>query len=124
MNSNLQIILLIASILFFGFIVKMVLNYKLDLKYSITWIFSSIIFILITIFPNLLSSLSKLLFIREPVNALFLIVIFFLLVIAFSLTLALSKKSNNIKSLVQELGILKLQVEDFSNQLKQLHRGD
>ncbi|GLC29644.1 DUF2304 domain-containing protein [Clostridium omnivorum] len=124
MNSNLQIILLIASILFFVFIVKMVLNYKLDLKYSITWIFSSIIFILITIFPNLLSYLSKLLFIREPVNALFLIVIFFLLVIAFSLTLALSKKSNNIKSLVQELGILKLQVEDLSNQLEQLHGGD
>lgn len=124
MNSNLQIILLIASILFFVFIVKMVLNYKLDLKYSITWIFSSVIFILITIFPNLLSYLSKLLFIREPVNALFLIVIFFLLVIAFSLTLALSKKSNNIKSLVQEMGILKLQVEDLSNQLEKLHRGD
>lgn len=115
MNSQLQIILIISTILFFIFIIKMILDYKLNLKYSLTWISSSIVLILLSLFPSILSTISKILHIKEMVNALYLVTLFFLLVITFSLSLALSKKSEAIKDLVQEVGFLKLQIEELKS---------
>lgn len=116
MNVKLQIILLLGTIIFFLFVIKMVKNNKLELRYSLTWISSSIIFILFAAFPTLLTWLAELLYIKETVNALFLAVLFFLLVINITLTFSLSKKSNSIKNLSQEVGILKHTVESLLKQ--------
>lgn len=122
MNIKLQIILIVCSILFFLFILKMIIGSRLELKYSLTWLLSSIIFILLSIFPKILFKVSVLFNIKEPVNAIFLLVIFFLLIITFTLTVTLSKKSNTIKSLVQEVGILKLIVKENTKEEK-INRG-
>lgn len=111
MNFQLQMTLLLCATGFFIFVINMVRNYKLDLRYSLTWIVSAILFILLAIFPGMIKGIARMLGIKEPVNALFLVVIFFLLLITLTLTIALSKKSNSIKNLVQEVGILKLKVE-------------
>ena len=94
----------------------MITNYKLNLKYSLTWLLTGFVFLLISIFPDILINLSALMHIQEPVNAIFLVVIFFLLVITFTLTIALSKKSDAIKDLVQEIGILELSIEEIKAQ--------
>ncbi|WP_032122316.1 DUF2304 domain-containing protein [Clostridium amazonitimonense] len=116
MNFQLQIILLVVSISFFIFISKMIMSYKLQLRYSLVWVLASLTFILFSIFPKILTNISKLLHIEEPVNTIFLLVIFFLLVINFTLTLTISKKSSTIKDLVQEVGILKLRFEELSKE--------
>jgi len=69
-----------------------------------------------SIFPGILTSISRLLHIEEPVNTIFLLVIFFLLVVTFTLTLTISKRSSSIKDLVQEVAILKLKVEELSKE--------
>lgn len=114
MNYQLQIILILVSIGFFIFIYKMITNYKMDLRHSLVWVLSSLVFILMSIFPNILTSISRVLHIEEPVNTIFLLVIFFLLLVTFTLTLTISKRSNSIKNLVQEVAILKLKVDELS----------
>ncbi|MBB6630911.1 DUF2304 domain-containing protein [Clostridium algidicarnis] len=116
MNYQLQIILTLVSIGFFIFIYKMITNYKMDLRHSLVWVLSSLVFILMSIFPGILTSISRLLHIEEPVNTIFLLVIFFLLVVTFTLTLTISKRSSSIKDLVQEVAILKLKVEELSKE--------
>jgi len=123
MNFQLHIILIICSLLFFIFIFKMITSSKLNLKYSLTWVFVSFIFLLISIFPKVLIRISALLYIKEPVNAIFLIVIFFLLVISFNLTLALSKKSDAIKDLIQEMGMLELSIEELKSNIDKEKEG-
>ncbi len=117
MNKVLQTILTVSSVLFFLFIFYMVRVKKLELKYALTWVLTSFSFILLSLFPGILDALSALLHIKEPVNTLFISILFFLLLIAFTLTLALSRNANRVKTLAQELAILKLSLEKLKEEL-------
>lgn len=111
MNNTLQIILICCSIVFFMFIFHIIRVKKLELKYALTWILASVVFVVIAIVPRIVSLVAELLFIKEPVNALFLIIMFFVIFIIFTLTIALSSVVNKCNTLTQELGILKIQLE-------------
>jgi len=111
MNSVLQIILIIASSALFIYIFNMVRVKRLELRYALTWILTSFSFIILSVFPKVLKFVSNVLHIKEPVNTLFLSIIFFLIVIIFTLTLALSRNANRVKTLIQEVGIIKLELE-------------
>jgi hypothetical protein len=117
MNQILQVILVIASSMFFVFILNMVRSRRLELKYALTWILTSFSFIILSIFPQVLKFISYVLHIKEPVNTLFLSIMFFLLLIVFTLTIALSRNANRVKTLSQEIGILKLYIEQMKNEL-------
>ncbi|MGL4742234.1 MAG: DUF2304 domain-containing protein [Sarcina sp.] len=107
MTLYLQIILFITSFLFTLYVMTMVKRKKLQLSYSILWILTGISFILLSIFPKALDLIATVLQIQTPVNALFLIIIFFLLLIIFTLTIVLSKLKMQVTNLSQSLGLLK-----------------
>lgn len=115
MNRAFQLILLFSSILFFIFILNMVRNKNLELKHALIWLFTSLTFILLSIFPIIITKIALLLHIVEPANSLFLLVLFFLLIIIFTLTVTLSKSVNKINTLVQEIGLIKLSIEKLYN---------
>ncbi len=118
MNSRLQIIMILASVLFLCYIVLMLRNKKIELKYSLIWLLAGICLLITALFPDLLKLLSKLLNIIEPVNTLFLSIIFFMLMIIFTLTIALSRNANRVKTLSQEIGILKMELEQLKKDRK------
>ncbi len=115
MDKVLHIVLIVGTCLFFAYIINMIRIRKLELKYTLLWLFTSISFVVIAIFPGILRSIAKLLFIKEPVNALFLIIFFFLIMIIFSLTVAISAKSTAITALTQEIGIIKLKIDKLTS---------
>ncbi|MCX0356050.1 DUF2304 domain-containing protein [Clostridium perfringens] len=115
MDRVLQCIILSVCVLFTIYIINMINKENLELKYALTWLFSSFGLIIIAIFPQILEWISIILHILSPVNALFLIMIFFLLVIIFTLTIALSKCKKQIISISQEVGILKEKIERGEN---------
>lgn len=115
MDIKLQLIMLASSILFLAYVVTMVRNKKIALKYTLTWLLTAFSFIVLSLFPSLLHSISRVLNIREPVNALFLIIIFFMLLIIFTLTIAMSRSTERVKNLTQEIGIIKLQLTNKEN---------
>jgi hypothetical protein len=115
MNARLQIIMITASILFLCYIVLMLRNRKIELKYVLVWLFAGICLLTAAIFPGLVRLISRLLNIVEPVNTLFLLVIFFILLILFTLTIALSRNSLRVKTLTQEIGIIKMQLDKIKD---------
>jgi hypothetical protein len=103
----LQVVLFVTSVLGLIGIVVMIRRYKLELKYALLWLFLGFVIVLISIFPKIVELISTTLEIETPVNGLFLVSILLILAILFNLTLVLSSSQNKIKSLTQELGILK-----------------
>jgi hypothetical protein len=91
---------------------------KFELRYALTWIFASVSFILLSVFPDIIRIVSKMLYIKEPVNTLFLFGIFFLILIIFTLTISFSSSVWKIKTLTQEIALLKLKVEELENTIK------
>jgi hypothetical protein len=115
MSSSLKLILIVASVLFFVFIINMVRTKKLELKYALTWILTSLSFVIMSVFPETVFFVAKLLYIELPVNALFLCVIFLLLLMVFALTVAVSRQASRIKRLVQEVGLLQEEIRKNSS---------
>jgi hypothetical protein len=107
MSSVLRTILLIGSSGFFIFIVNMVRTRKLELKYALTWLITSFSFVILSLFPEVLYFITGLLHVELPVNALYLCIIFLLILIVFSLSVAVSRQALRIKTLVQEIGLIK-----------------
>jgi len=116
-SIKLQLILLIAVLIAIVVIIRMIIRYKLDLKYALLWLLLGVSFLIISFFPSIIYRVSNLLSIETPTNALFFLGIMFILSIIFSLTIALSRSSNKIKQLSQELGILKFEFEKIKKNL-------
>lgn len=110
---NLQIILIVASVLLFIFFVTKIKAYKIELKYTILWMFIIFINILLALFPKILMYLSDLLYIETPVNTLFLFGFLACFMILYSLSASMSKYSIKIKQLSQEIGLLKNELEKY-----------
>lgn len=114
MNTRLQIIMISASLIFLFYIVIMLRNKKIDLKYTLAWLFAGLGLLITAVFPDLIKLLSNVLHIIEPVNTLFLFIIFFMLLIIFTLTIVLSRNANRVKTLTQDIGIIKLELEKLA----------
>ena len=111
MNIILKIFLISFSSLFLLFVVGMVRKKHLELKYTLTWLAAAVVFVLIAVFDQIIPLLANLMSIKEPVNALFLIVFFFMLIILFTLSIAISKATERIRGLAQEIALLRKENE-------------
>lgn len=114
MTLRLQVILFLVSIAAFCFIFKLIAKGVLQLKYSILWLVVGILFTIMAVFPKILDIIAEVLGVVTPVNALFLIGYIFLLVLIFSLTMAVSKYSDKVRELAQQIALLKKEIEKIS----------
>lgn len=111
-------ILLIAFLLFvLGIIIHMVKKRVLELKYVLIWMGCDLALIILAIFPQLMNGLAELLGIYLPVNMIFFLGFLFSLIIIFSLTVTLSKVTEQVRRIAQSLAMLPEEVrEDILNQ--------
>lgn len=111
--SNLQLILIILSVLLLFIFISRIKSYKIELRYTILWIFVIFVNISLALFPYTLNAISELLYIETPVNTLFLFGILACFIILYSITATMSKFSIKIKQLTQEIGFLKNELEKY-----------
>lgn len=99
---SLSIGVLFYTIIVFVFLAKG----RLSLKYSLIWILLVATLIFIIIFPQSVTVLSRLIGIKTPVNAVFVVIILFVLLILLSLTSIISLQTFRIKTLAQRISLL------------------
>ena len=109
MLIELRIIMLIVILALFVFFISLLRKKKLDLKYCLVWIFALVGVAVFVAFPPLLDWLSDLLGIGIPVNTLFLVCIAFLTCICISLTIVVSRLSDRLRKLTQNIAIMGLE---------------
>jgi len=109
MLIQLRITMLVIIVALLIFFISLLRKQKLDLKYCLVWIFALIGVAVLCIFPALLDKLSILFGIGIPVNTLFLIGIAFLACICISLTIVVSRLSDRLRKLTQNIAILEFE---------------
>lgn len=112
MSVRLQIILLVVFAAILIGMIMQIRKKKLDLKYTLSWFVLIVVLIILTCFPQLLVVMSEFLGITSPINMIFFCGFCFSLVIIYTLTVAISKMSDNIRSLTQKIALLEKNGED------------
>ena len=107
-----QIFIIAICFIFVVYIVYLIKRKKLLLKYSLLWLALSVVAGLCALFPGPLFSLAQLLGFETASNFIFVIGFFFLLAICLSLSVIASRQTEYIKTLVQDLAILRQSKED------------
>jgi hypothetical protein len=106
---------LIVSVIFLGYLIYLIKNSKLKEEYSFLWIAVSIVMIAVSIFPQLLNFLRRFLGFSFIENILYFFSLFFLLVLSLQMTVQVSKLSNQTKTLAQKLAMMEEKLNKSSN---------
>lgn len=114
---TLKIQLIILAILFISFLLLCIQVKKrtLDLKYTLSWFVLVLALIIIDICPVIITKISALVGITTPSNMLFLFGDVLIIVIIYTLTAAISKLSDNVRSMAQKIALLEKELEEYKN---------
>ncbi len=101
---------IIFAIIFIIFILNLVRKNKLDEKYSILWLFFSVIIIGVSIYPGILEQISKLFDVYYPPALLLLFAIIILGAYIVHIILIITNQNKMIIKLTQEIALLKEEI--------------
>lgn len=113
LSAKLMVTLGIALTVYFLMIFIFLKNKAIELKYTLLWIFSGIGMAIMIFFPRVFRSFIHLLGITSTMNGLFVLFIGVLIMVCMSLTSIVSKQSNQLRVLAQDLAILEKRVREL-----------
>lgn len=116
--STFQYLLGIFAALFtFGLVVELLRRRRLRERHAGWWLFAGLIAILVSVFPQVLSSIAGFLGFEVPINLAFFASLLILFLVALQHSSELTKLEAQNRTLVERLMILELRQETF--QLRQ-----
>ena len=118
MSFRLQIIIIVSMILILLYIFNLMRKKRLDFKFAIGWILIDICIIILSVRPVILEKIAKLLGIASPVNMLFFFGFCFSVAIIFALSMTVSKLTDRVKKLSQEIAIIRKDMYDNYNKIR------
>ena len=113
MNITLRIFLAIAIIFFLVIIINLLRKQKLNLQYSLIWLFSVFALLLLITFPEIVYWISRIVGIETPVNVVYVIEAMFVLLILLSITIIISDLNEKNRKTIQALAILEKRVREL-----------
>lgn len=104
---SIRIKCVIIAVLILGLlkILGLIKKNKLELKYALSWLFLELGILIITLIPNLLNVISKVLGIYNEINMLFFLGFVVIILVIFSLTMSLSRNSERVRKMAQEIAL-------------------
>lgn len=114
--ATLRLVLIAALVVYFVMILVFLKNKTLELRYTLLWMFAGVVLAVLVIWPETLMRLIRLMGIQSNMNGLFLMAIAFIVMIMMSLTSIVSRQTNKIRNLVQEIAILEKQVRELEKE--------
>lgn len=118
MTLKLQIVIGLAILVVFAVLINMIRRRSLELKYAMSWLLVLAALFVFDCAPRLLIVVSNFLGIYAPVNMIFFLGFCFSLLIIFSLTVALSRLSNSVRTLDQIVALNEKRLEELEEELK------
>lgn len=107
MSSSLRLGLIIVSLVLLIIVLMQLRKRKIPVKYSLAWIFSSLVILLIAIIPEFFMHIANMLGFVTMSNLVIAMFIFMLLMISLMLTVVVSSQRRKITLLMQEISMLK-----------------
>ncbi len=113
MTLELQIFLVACVLLFIAAILRYLVKRKLNLKYTLVWLFAAVFMLVIAIFPQIITWFTGLIGIQVASNAVFFFSILFLFLIVLTLTAIVSHMNNRVYRLTQMQALLEKRVREL-----------
>jgi hypothetical protein len=113
MSARLNLFAMIGSIILLLIILELVRRKYLRERYSLIWIVTGTLFLLLSIRVDILYRISHFLGFSIPSNALFFFGILFLILIILGLSVITSRLAEKNKTLTQEVVLLEKRVADL-----------
>ena len=112
-SSKLQIAMLIAVGLYFLIVFQLLKRKTLNLKYTLLWLASGVVMLVLAVFPQILGWFAALVGIYDPTNALFAFMFFCVIILLMSITAIVSKLNEKSTKLVQSVTLLEKRVREL-----------
>lgn len=112
MVINVYSLSILFSIVFLFIVIELVRKNKLQERYSLLWILMSLILIILSSTPSIINTLAQWLDIKNPPSLLFLFGLVYLIIYSLNTTTVVSKQSEKITRLTQEIALLNKKIED------------
>ena len=112
-----QYISIMGSIIFIAFVFFLISRRKLREEFSLLWLFFGFVFFFLSVWRRSLDIIASFLGIAYAPAAIFLVLIIGIISILIHFSIAISGLTERVKTLVQEVGLLKME-EDKKNQEK------
>ena len=115
--ATLRVILIIGLFFYFVVILIFLKNKTLELRYTLLWMLAGAILEVFVIWLKALSMIVGLAGIQSNMNGLFIMAIVFIVMIMMSLTSIVSKQTNKIRHLIQEIAILEKKLRELEQNI-------
>ena len=113
MSLNLKLSLILLLVIQLFLIINRVKKKKMTIKYACFWIILVLLMAIVVVFPEILFKLSEIMGFEETSNMIFLLGFFFLFYVSLIITSSISSQNEKIKTLIQEVSILKERVSKY-----------
>ena len=114
---RLTFVLILAIILYFIIILSLLKHRMLNMKYTLLWLLTGVIMLILVINPMILVRFKGLVGITDNMNLLFIVLIGFLIMLVLSLTSIASRQQQRITKLIQTQGLLEKRVRELEDGL-------
>lgn len=115
---KLRIELIVLLIIYFSIILILLKNKKISLKYTLLWLLTGVVFLILVLVPGILSGLCVLLGVQSTMNMLYLFLLGFMIMIMMSITSIISSQNRKIRRLTEENALLEERIrtiEDYTS---------
>ena len=105
MSATLKVLLIVASVVTVGWILRKIRKNKVKMEDAIFWIFFAAILLILATFPEISYKLCQIFGIMSPSNLVFLVIIFLLVEKIFTLSIIVSQLEDKIGILSAEVAL-------------------
>lgn len=105
MSLRLYIIILVVLMLGLLMLIRLIKKGSLELKYAIVWMVLDVGLAIILLIPGGLQWLASVLGIYDVTNMVFFVGFIFSIILNFSLTMSLSRNSDRVRKLTQQVAL-------------------
>ena len=113
-TERVQLFAIIGSILLFLFILELIRKKRIKEQYSLLWFFFGLAFIVLSVWRDALEWLAHTMGIAYAPSALLLMLVIAIFLILIQFSVIISRLSDKNDRLIQEVALLKEQIESFS----------
>ena len=117
-TNIIQYVSILGSVVFIGLIVILIRNKRIKEEFSILWLFFGLVFLFLSIWRGSLEIIAGILGIAYAPAAIFLILIIAIISILIHLSLITSRLTDQAKVMIQELGLLKMEMDTMKKKTK------
>jgi hypothetical protein len=111
-----KIFAIIVSVALLVFIIELVRRKRLREEYSWLWLLTGAIILILALWYDLLQWVTQLIGAALPTSTLFFLGLVFLILISIQFSVKVSELHNQVKNLVQEMGLLKNRIEELGEE--------